>query len=245
MKRRNGTDRRWTIRVTILVAAVVSVTTGCTPPVELRVPFALDQEPFIGDLERSGVRVPIVSGDSQFHVCDTREDRCVSIEFVDDRLESTVIDAVALFVGRTDLDRVVLVGDERRRHRLQSIEFRDIDTRSLSGSETSVVEIYRQEDESIDAFIQRTVDSVDMERDGIIAILGEHTPELVRRLGRAERAVGVVPELFLSGAIDRIREAGYPIIGSISPDIAKILAEDHEVPKDHVTTYVDLRLFRY
>ena len=243
MRRRDGVRRRGVRRTMLLLTAAGVAATGCSRSVELRVPFSLDQEPFTDDLRGSGVALPIVAGNDGFQVCDRESDRCVPVEFVDDHLESTVIDAVAFLRRRTGAERVVLLAGASRRSRLESMDFQSSDIRTPSGAEAPFVALYRRDGESIDTFLKRAVEAVDLEKDGIVAILGEHTPDLVRRLGRSDRAVGVIPELFLSGAIDRLRSGGYPIIGSISPDMTKI--PPRELPEDRVTIYVDLRLYRY
>ncbi|HKK48442.1 MAG TPA: hypothetical protein VJ932_05060, partial [Alkalispirochaeta sp.] len=86
--------------------------------------------------------------------------------------------------------------------------------------------------------------------DVIIAVLGEASIDLIRRLGPVEDRVGearggVVPELLLPGTGKRLHMAGYPVFASIAFDFASIFPMNAVSDDESPQVYVPYGVFRY
>lgn len=218
---------------------------GCGPSTELRVPKELAQEPFLTDIEESLVgedgtaKVDLVAGD-RFQYCPGSGAECLEIAFTDTRLADVIWEAYRVLIDREGCLRVFVIGGWERGDRIEEV------VTAIDGEYPETIDvILRTRGESTEDFVTRVLATVDVRTDGVVAIFGADSFELLPRMEPEGDAIGIIPELFLTAAGERIRDAGYPLIGAISPDMTTIFRNKGINDEEGGEIHVDLQLFRY
>ncbi len=190
-----------------------------------------------------------------FRFCDGGDLPCREIVFTRSGAARSVAEAVELLSRRDDVERVVLVLSRRWDDTLEAqretegvaLPFLD-DSVTVDDSQQrrpAIEVIVPDADEGEDSFARRVDRAVEEPDIGVVLLTGTETPAVFRRWGEATGTPPIVFETPFPGTGERFRQAGYPVVGTVTYDLSVLFDDVDHAIKEDASVYVPTALFRY